>query len=211
MVRVKKRAARLKTRWTDEQLHRLLCSGAPALYSLIEQTPNADEWNLLQPSWDANHETLLAEYRAKRPGKRPFAWWKWEASEPRDESMPETEQLWRLGELDEAEARDHFENTGYGLPAKWPTDYRRAWFWWHQRREKTPRRYELPEVFDLFDQRLLTPDERGRLQDLSGDRYGASKVYTPIHHIDRYKEPSFTVEQLQAMGLHAAAELWNSL
>lgn len=215
MPRVKRKGTRLRGRWTDQQLDALLRTGATCRYRRVllpEMEPNTPEdWERVRAAWEAQRDNVLAMHRRDKPGRRPWAWWRWNASSERDHGLPEVEQLHRMGELEEAEARDHFERNGYGLPDGWRTDYRRAWFWWHQRRDQTPRRWDLAEAFDLFDQRLLTDEERGQLHDLATDRYAGAKICSCIRHLDGYREPPFTAEQLKQMGLHAAAELWTDL
>ncbi|MDA7980213.1 MAG: hypothetical protein MPJ50_15720 [Pirellulales bacterium] len=211
MPRVKRKGTRLKNRWNDQQLQRLFIRGIAEPYGLApEREPQGEEWNIVRKAWESQHEEIFEDFRKENPGRRPFAWWQWETAVERDSGLPEIEQLWRLGELTDAEAQEHHTKFGHNLPEGCRIDYRRPWLWWHERRENTPRRYELPEAFDLFDQRLLTDEERGALQDMATDRYAAGKVYTPIIHQDRHHEPGITTEQLRQMGLHAAAELYES-
>ena len=51
-------------------------------------------------AWECHRDKLLAKSGA---GKRPQAWWDYEASESRDEKMAECLQLRRMGELSRAE------------------------------------------------------------------------------------------------------------
>jgi hypothetical protein len=38
---------------------------------------------LLEPAWREFRGPILAAWAAARPGSRPWAWWRWDATEPR--------------------------------------------------------------------------------------------------------------------------------
>jgi hypothetical protein len=50
--------------------------------------------------WLEHRERMLHHYTNFYPGKRPVEWWQYEASEPRDHSVHQRLQLFRLGALE---------------------------------------------------------------------------------------------------------------
>src|SRR2546429_7896179 len=72
--------------------------------------PNRDELLAdMEACWRQHGEKITIEFRADRQchaGQFPWGWWNWTAPEPRNESVPEWLQLWKLGLIDEAEARE---------------------------------------------------------------------------------------------------------
>lgn len=50
-------------------------------------------------AWERHRERILADWRSYRPDGKPWGWWRFDSPEPRDERIPETEQLRRLGLL----------------------------------------------------------------------------------------------------------------
>ena len=58
-------------------------------------------------AWNTHRDRLMAEWEKNdRPGRRPKAWWRYDAAEPRDENQHETLQLLRLGEIGTAELEE---------------------------------------------------------------------------------------------------------
>lgn len=56
--------------------------------------------------WNANRAELLAEWITDRPGSRPWAWWKWDAPEPRRRRLGGTGRPWA-------------SSLSFGLPTYW--------------------------------------------------------------------------------------------
>ena len=52
--------------------------------------------------WQQKRDEMLQRSSA---GRRPWAWWQFDSPEPRDEGIPEADQLARLGLLTESETR----------------------------------------------------------------------------------------------------------
>lgn len=42
----------------------------------------------LREAWEQLRETILADFIAKNPGRRPWAWWEYDAPEPRRQIAP---------------------------------------------------------------------------------------------------------------------------
>lgn len=53
--------------------------------------------------WKRHGDSILSEWITQRPGTRPYAWWKFDAPEPRDDSDSEYQYLVRHGLLTEKE------------------------------------------------------------------------------------------------------------
>jgi len=51
------------------------------LMCLLDPDNHSDEQ--LQAEWSKQRDTLLPEFVKANPGTRPWAWWKWDAPEPR--------------------------------------------------------------------------------------------------------------------------------
>ncbi|WP_033336892.1 hypothetical protein [Thioalkalivibrio thiocyanodenitrificans] len=56
--------------------------------------------------WQRHRDVLLPEWIKANPGTRPYAWWKFDAPEPRPEAEAEREYLARHGLLTDGEL-DH--------------------------------------------------------------------------------------------------------
>src|SRR5262249_49105146 len=48
----------------------------------------------LREAWEQLRERVLAEHIAEQPGTRPWAWWQWDAPEPRRKLDPGPESSW---------------------------------------------------------------------------------------------------------------------
>ncbi len=56
-----------------------------------------------QATWDQYRDEILADWIRVRPGTRPYAWWRFDSPEPRDETESEFEYLLRHRLMDDAE------------------------------------------------------------------------------------------------------------
>ncbi|WP_339857950.1 hypothetical protein [Pseudohongiella acticola] len=54
----------------------------------------------MKADWQRHKRELMAEWIADNPGTRPFAWWQFEASEPRLPAESDSEYLERLNALE---------------------------------------------------------------------------------------------------------------
>jgi hypothetical protein len=59
----------------------------------------------LRLAWEQLRDELLAEHVAEHPGSRPWAWWRWDAPEPRRQVRPGPEPIG--------------PPTWYGMPARY--------------------------------------------------------------------------------------------
>jgi hypothetical protein len=83
--RTRRRASRRANAVTSESVRLMLLTGvyfyfldpAPAR----EDTPPSDD--VLRAAWELLREELIAEHVAAEPGTRPWAWWRFDASEQR--------------------------------------------------------------------------------------------------------------------------------
>jgi hypothetical protein len=83
-------------------------------FSLLDPPPatedNPPPDDVLSAAWEELREELIAEQVAETPGTRPWAWWKWDAPEPRrvitgGQRETETAYLRRLNLLTADEER----------------------------------------------------------------------------------------------------------
>ena len=58
---------------------------------------------LMREAWEKHRENILTQWIAANPGTRPWAWWKFDAPEPRPEGEGEADYLGRLGLLTDLE------------------------------------------------------------------------------------------------------------
>ena len=108
MRRVRK--SRSRREWSDA--HQLqLESGFDWFDEAWSDHPSAAALKEMRQAWSDCRESLLAKYFDQLPCTRPWAWWKFSAPSPRDEAIPEREQLSRLGVLsaDEIERFEQLE------------------------------------------------------------------------------------------------------
>lgn len=96
----------------------------------------------------------LGESVSYRPGHRDEDWWDHESSEPRDERIPEQEQLLRMGLLTDNEL-DELRASACGIVNQYSQrPFRRTWAWW---------KFLAPQVrdwaIDEACQLLTMPDE----------------------------------------------------
>ncbi|WP_232199382.1 hypothetical protein [Thioalkalivibrio thiocyanodenitrificans] len=70
-------------------------------HSYLPETICDDE--RMRRDWERHRDQLLAEWSATNAGTRPFAWWKFDAPEPRPEAEAEREYLARHGLLTDEE------------------------------------------------------------------------------------------------------------
>jgi len=81
-------------------------------------------------AWKLCRDELLGNYIPKHPGRRPRAWWHFDAKEDRDETMTQASQLFRMGEITEEEAQQcrvswaNHERVAYEKYS-WHVDYAR--------------------------------------------------------------------------------------
>ena len=99
----------------------------------------------------------------RRPCTRPWAWWRWDAPEPRSEALPEPEQLDRLGLLSEEE-QDALREAELVGNEPFRRYFRRPWIWWHDRGDRD---WSKPEAIQLVELDVLTEFERKVLADPS--------------------------------------------
>jgi hypothetical protein len=65
----------------------------------FNDTPYAEDlWHDLKP-------VIMRDFIKAHPGRRPWAWWQWDAPEPRREGEAEDDYLARHGLLTESEKR----------------------------------------------------------------------------------------------------------
>lgn len=103
-------------------------------------------WKFFEPhaietAWEARHAELLAAHIAEAPGRRPWAWWRFNAPAPRE----------RVGGSGETWPAVSFD---FGLPGRW------AWNWID---DDDPPRYESEAAY-LRRLGLLTDREARRLK-----------------------------------------------
>ena len=78
----------------------------------------------MERAWLALGKGIMAKW--DRPGRRPWAWWLFDAPEPRDNNVPQVQQLAALGllvpgEAEEVQRRAEAE-AKYGSPFGWWLD-----------------------------------------------------------------------------------------
>ena len=87
---------RSRREWTDT--HQLqLRTGHDYLGECWGDHPTAADLKEMRQAWQDCKDTVLAEHIERFPCTRPWAWWKFGAPEPRDESVDEKVQLHLLG------------------------------------------------------------------------------------------------------------------
>ena len=112
----------------------------------------------MREAWaDCGHE-ILAE---RDPGWHfPWAWWLFEAPEPRDESLPEFEQLERWGLLTAADL-EVLNGNAHGTRNYYYEDpFRHTWNWWRflapeRRNRDVPEAIQLAGWRDVLNEREI--------------------------------------------------------
>ena len=109
MRRVRK--SRARRTWTDAQELQLR-TGFDYFDEAWSDHPSATDLKEMRQAWQDCKDTVLAEHIERFPCTRPWAWWKFGAPEPRDESVDELEQLRPMGVLtrDEIHRRQRMMN-----------------------------------------------------------------------------------------------------
>jgi hypothetical protein len=79
MPRVKKRT-KLRRDLTDHHVTQLLTGFDFFGDAFGKGKPNLED---MRDAWDSLRDELLPKFIAENPGERPFAWWKFDAPEPR--------------------------------------------------------------------------------------------------------------------------------
>ena len=88
---------RSRREWSDVQKLQL-ATGHDYLHETSwGNSPTVDDLAEMKTAWKDTKDEIIAEHIAKHPCTRPWAWWKFGAPEPRDESQDEKVQLHLLG------------------------------------------------------------------------------------------------------------------
>ena len=96
MRRVRK--SRSRREWSDA--HQLqLRTGFDYFGEAWSDHPTPEDLKEMKTAWSDCGEDVIAEHLDRFPCSRPWGWWKFSAPAPRDESIPEREQLLPLGIL----------------------------------------------------------------------------------------------------------------
>ena len=83
MPRVRRRAKRRKAGYTDRHLAHLL-KGHGFFDDFGHDGPNSRcDWGAMRQAWEELRDDLLPAWIAENPGTRPYAWWAFDAPEPR--------------------------------------------------------------------------------------------------------------------------------
>jgi hypothetical protein len=62
--------------------------------------PDGERW---RPLWESHQQEVMTRFSG--PGRRPWAWWRFDAPEPRNDELTESYQLANLDELTDAEIK----------------------------------------------------------------------------------------------------------
>ena len=117
------------------------------------------------------------------PGERCWGWWQCDAPEPRNDELPEIEQLNRLGLLSDAELRLLESNISWPPPNEYSAHlFDRPWSWW---RFKSPdlREWSVSEPVQLVEmgRKHLTDREFEFIDtgiDCSGSKHTPDEFFT---------------------------------
>ena len=113
----------------------------------------------MQNAWQGLRDKLLQSWIAKKPGSRPWAFWRFDAAEERDKTLHEPEQLAALGELIAAERRARILADKRALQIGLPQPLTRPWGWWITDSPQ-PRNYAIDEAEQLAEMGELTETEQ---------------------------------------------------
>jgi len=176
---VRKRGRRRSTAWHDGHITQLCCRWDYLHNAWGEGTDRSpyvlgsEEATLedMERAYTVLRDQVMEGYSDQHPGKRPWGWWQFESEEPPDHSLPEPEQLERMGLLTEKElTKLHKAAHGVLNEFHYPP-FRREWGWW---RFLSPHRrnWSISETEQLCSMRLeLTKRERVLMeekQDIAG-------------------------------------------
>ena len=158
--------------------------------------PNRDELLAdMHACWQRHGGRIIAEFRADliaHDGHYPWGWWQWTSPEPRNENVPEWFQLWKLGIIDEAEARRAAEfEIAHDPMAGWhgnPAFRRSMGFWCFVTTET--RDESICELSQLVRMKILTPREQ---QFLDGDEKAIRESANSLRHL--------TAEECKLLGI----------
>lgn len=102
-------------------------------------------------AWEAHREQLLAERLVDGVTGRPWAWWRYEAAEPRNYAEHETHQLLRLGVVSAAERAvlerqwAPFERVARDMAVLYADRGGAAAYWSHRRAHGIPDDWSAPD------------------------------------------------------------------
>jgi hypothetical protein len=107
MPRGVRRRAKPRDEWTREQRQQLITGfeffgKGFGREGSINRPLNLD---LAREAWNELRAELLPEFIASKPFSRPWAWWQFDAPEPRDKAESERDYLVRLDLLTDEERR----------------------------------------------------------------------------------------------------------
>jgi hypothetical protein len=207
MVRPKQRKARQRREWTQGHLLQLSCGhdlfgdgfGGPVKRALPDQlrdwiTPAVDDD--MRRCWNCHADEVMRDHTNLKPCSRPFAWWRYSASEPRDACREEAEQLHGLGLLsdDEINARRVLDADTEEKEEQYPMHrvnriYRRRFSWWHCVAQQ-PRDYELCEVAQIVAVKGQNEIEQRLLDD-------PAQALKDIRYLKKDKLPSDILRHLE--------------
>jgi hypothetical protein len=180
---VRKRRKIRKTIWHDGHVSQLK-SGWDFMYTawgdrLAKHPLILGTWNLtlkdMRKAYLALRDQVMEGYSDLHPGKRPWAWWQFESSESRDETISEMEQLDRRGLLTGSEL-EKLREQAHGIRNEChETPFRRDWGWW---RFLSPqcRNWEISEIEQLSSMRTELTEREQVLLDEKREIYAYNKT-----------------------------------
>jgi len=78
-----------RTKLTEAHVNQLLTGHDYLNIAFGRQTTNTEpDWDAMRKAWDNLRDELLPAFIAQNPGRRPFAFWKFDAPEPRRGTVP---------------------------------------------------------------------------------------------------------------------------
>ena len=101
MPRVRRRPRRRRNRWDDQHVMYLERGYSFFAGEGFRRNPDPE---LIKSAWADLGSDIMARWIVEHPGTRPWAWWQFDAPEPRKEDETEAACLQRRGLLTKAES-----------------------------------------------------------------------------------------------------------
>jgi hypothetical protein len=149
MPRLSRKSKRAKTEWT--QLHVTALLRGFDCFHVFGHDDDAETIERMSHAWEQLADVILPEFIAEHPGRRPWAWWRFDAPAPRRLLVKPEDTGWHpMGEATSFGRHQLFQPiTGHDMP------------------------YGIfPPISDMYEpeheylrrHRLLTPEEREALR-----------------------------------------------
>jgi hypothetical protein len=124
MARVNRRAKKRRDGYDEQHISQLLRGVALSPGCGFRTHGHESDFDAMREGWEALRDTLLPEFIAEHPGERPYAWWKFDAPEPRQRidadqhpfDNPDRQCRVELMAIDNPSFRDTAYETFYGRP-----------------------------------------------------------------------------------------------